>query len=317
MRLIHAVTASDLQNSGHNYASANLAWKRIGKLPMFIWIQSGNAVFADPDGVRMTGSSGYLTLPIGRALQLMQADEVIGCGHYLGTIPGRVLPSNAASYIRLASTAGEENLFYWNEVIPNAGGELGVFVEYVGSYDLKTWSLYVNGKFIKSVQSALNHDRNSLTCYFLGSPTTGASTTLIVKDVYAAFFKPATERACLGRWTCEALTVGASQFPSAESDNDVDEVLSVTPKTIEFTYGGANKLSAVTLGGTVNGAVREQLSATLTSGASERTTVMLETPLIGDTDSWVGRGIDVSNHLGSVDFDNTSKKVTASLKMLP
>jgi hypothetical protein len=317
MRLIHAVTASDLQNSGHRYDIVKASWNRIAKLPMFIWIQIGNAVFADPEGVRTTGSSGFLSLQVGRAAASWQADEVIGCGHYMATTAGKVLPTNGASYLRVASSVGEENLFTWTEVVAGALGELGMFVEYVGSYDLKTWSLYVNGKFIKSVQSALNHDRTTLNFYFMSAPATGAITTLIVKDVYAAFFKPATEKVYLGGWACEALVVGASQFPSSDSDNNIDDTLSVTPKTIEFNYSGTRKLSSVMLGGTVDGAFPERLDAKLSSGSSERTTSMLDTPLVGVADNWVGRGIDVANHLGSVDFDNVSKKVTASLKLLP
>jgi hypothetical protein len=202
-------------------------------------------------------------------------------------------------------------------VTTGIGAELGMFVEYVGSYDLRTWSIYVNGKFIKSVTTVYAHDRATLTCYFMASPTTGASTTLIVKDVYAAFFKPAVEKVYLGRWSCEPLTVGASDFPNSVSDNDVDDALTTTPKAIEFTYAGNQKLSSVALIGTVIGSFQELLDAKLTSGASERTTTMVGTPLIGATDSWVGRGIDLANHLGCADFDNVSKKVTASLKMQP
>lgn len=315
MRLIHAVTASDFQNSGHNYGAQNAQWARIAKLPVYMYAGAGGLAQADPAGVRFTGGPVYFSLPVGRAMQHMAENEVIGCGQYVAPVGTARLPNAMRTFLRVSSSVGEENLFFYADTFKYLTSGLAMFVEYVASYDLKTWSLYVNGRFIKSVQATMDHDRASLVFYF--NSVNSASGYFTLRDVYAAFFDPAVEKPSLGRWTCEALLVGASQFPNSVAEDSVMDTLGVPAKTIEFTYAGTRKLESAMLAGTCKGPFVDALDVAITSGSNHRTTSMIDTPVIGASDTWTSTGNGIATPLGSVDFDNVSKKLTASLNMQP
>lgn len=313
MKLIHAITASDFQNSGHNYAGQGAAWNRIGKLPVWMYSAVGNTNSAQPGGVRFRGDGAYFMLPIGRPLRMLKQGEVMTCGQYLNPVSNAQMANNGTSFLRSFSNAGEENLFTWGDVYAATARGSASFVEYSCSYDLKTWSLWVNGKFVKSVTATMNHNRDSLAFYYHAQ--SGMSTIVLeMKDVYVAIFDPAVEKPYLGRWTCEALVAGASDFPNAEVADGTTDNLSEAPKVIQYTYSGTRKLESIALGGTMSSAMLEVLEVTMVSGESSQQ-VVSDTALKNEPDgrNVIGPGTAVS--IGSGGFDTVSKKVTATLKL--
>jgi hypothetical protein len=315
MRLVHAVTASDLQNSGHPYETLRQEFVRIGKLPIFMYIGQAGGAGADPDGVRYNAYGQYFVLPVGRVMPLMKPGEVIALGyHLLPWTTYKIANSGAAAVLSL-SKMGQETLFLWSDIYPFTNGGNACFIEINCAEDLKTWTLRVNGKFVKTVVGTMVHDRDSFGFYFNAAQT--VSTVLVMRDVYVAFFDPSKEKPYLGRWSCEALTVGTTEFPNSAIDDSVVDVLGVTPKVIEFTYAGTRKLESVALIGSLKGEFREILLTTLTSGSNTRETTLANTPLPSDPENQIALGNGVSTSLGSVDFDMVSKKVTAALKMQP
>lgn len=314
MRLIHAITASDFQNSGHNYPGQGTTWTRIGKLPIWMYSAVGNTNSAQPGGVRFRGDGAYFMLPIGRGLRLLKEGEVMTCGQYLAPFTG-ALANNGVTFLRAFSNVGEENLFTWADVYPFTARGTATFIEYSCSYDLKTWSLYVNGKFVKSVTAGMNHDRDSLAFYYHAQ--SGISTiNLEMKDVYVAIFDPAVEKPYLGRWTCDALIAGVSDFPNSAAADGTTDNLSETPKSIVYTYAGTRKFEAVALGGTMSSPMAEQLEVTMVSGDITQQTVST-TPLPNEAEVKNAIGPGTAIGIGSGGYDPVSKKVTATLKLRP
>lgn len=313
MRLVHAVTASDFQNSGHPYETLRTSFVRIGKLPVFMYIGQANGAGADPEGVRYNSYGQYFVLPVGRAMAFLKPGEVIGCGQYLQTWTTYKFPGSGNAAVYSLSRVGREQLFTWADIYPFTNGGNSSFIEVTCASDLKTWTLYVNGKFVKTVVGTMVHDRDTFGFYF--NAASNISTVLTMRDVYVAIFDPAKEKPYLGRWTCEALAVGATEFPNSTLDDSVVDVLGQTAKAIEFTYAGTRKLESVTLVGSLNGNFNEILSTTLVSGANTREVILDSTPMIGDVDGQIVPGNGISTSLGCVDFDMVSKKVTASLKV--
>jgi hypothetical protein len=314
MRLIYAVTASDLQNSGHPYGSIWQAWRRIGKLPLFIYLSNNGTGTGSAGGLDIYGYYTYISLPVGRAMAYMKPEEVITGGYYLVGQNGGALANNANSALRLASSVGEESLFTHADIYAFTGGG-SAFIEYAVSYDLKTATLYVNGRFVKTVQTTLNHDRNSLVLYIWTAPSVATWYTL--RDIYAAFYDPSKEKPYLGRWACEALSVTASDFPNSLVEDTTTDTVGLTPKTIEFTYSGTRTLNSVAVTSNCVSSFSEALDTTFNSGVNSGTITITPSTPAEATESWITKGAGPATSLGSVNFDNVSKKVTASLKLKP
>lgn len=315
MRLVHAVTASDLQNSGHPYETLTNSWVRIAKLPIFMYAGTGNGAGADPDGLRYNASAHYFALPVGRAMQFMKPGEVIGIGYYLLPWTTYKIANTGYGAILSLSKVGQEQLFNWADIYPFTNGGNASFIEVNCAADLKTWTLRVNGKFVKTVVGTMVHDRDTFSLYF--NAAMGVATVVVMRDVYVAFFDPTKEKPYLSRWSCEALSVGATEFPNSALDDSVVDVLGPTPKSIEFTYAGTRKLESVALMGSLKGEFRETLLTTLESGVNVRETVLDNTPIPSDVDGEKAVGNGICTALASGDFDMVSKKVTATLKIKP
>lgn len=311
MRLIHAVTASDLQNSGHPYGTIYAAWRRIIKTPLYTYINEYGAMQASGNGLYAYQRSIYLSLPVGQAAKSWKSNEWLSCGYYL--MKSNNLPNNASSALIVASSAGEEVLCTWNQLFPYTDDGESSYIEYRVSYDLKTAIIMVNGRKVKTVTLTFAHTRETLNMYFFCSPNQ-VSNWVYIKDIYAAFFDPAVEKPYLTRWICEELVVGASDFPNSVVDDNVRDTLNDTAKNIEFTYAGANKPKAAVISGYGFGNFSEVLEAKVKSGSVETTLVTEDMPTVL-TDNYVGANLAYGLLVGGVDFDNTSKKVTATLKL--
>jgi len=319
MRLVRAITTSDLQNSGYNNAVGGNTWVRLGNTPLYIYISTYGRNFVEAEGLRISTTDTWLKLYIGTAHQNWKGTEEFSMGYqlipYRPTVALDLIPNVNTIAMRLESSAGLETLCNWNEIYPFTDGGSPSFIEFRVSYDLKTVKIVVNGRAVKTVTPTLNHDRSTLGMYYYNSPA--GSGYHYIRDLYMAFFDPAVERPYLGRWSCEALSIGASDFPNVGAIDGVMDNLGIDPKNIEFTYAGTNPLKAVAVSGYGVSVMAETLEVKLKSGAVETTTVTAPTPTIPNDDS--GLLVNAPNGMlfGNIDFDNVSKKVTATLKLKP
>lgn len=319
MRLIHAITAADLRDNGMDYPYGPAqVWKRILKTPAYMYATLGNGAFAVQDGLMFRGGYFYFTLPVGQQTQSWKPNEVLACGYYItpsSGSAGEFLRNHNSSGLIIASKNGSETLCTWAEIFPYTDGGSASFIEFRISYDRKTAWVVVNGREVKTVALSGNCDPATMAMYFHPAPgvTYGNNT---INNIYAAYFDPAVEKPYLGRWNCEALVISASELPGAADDGGAVDVLTTSPKVIEFTYAGTAKPKAAMVSAYAWGSMAETLEVKLKSGATETTLITTNTPdEVGLTSNQVGANLAYGMLVGSVDFDNTSKKVTATLKL--
>lgn len=320
MRLLHAITAGDLRDNGMNYSGIPVnTWTRIAKTPLYIYGTTIN-IATDTAGLRFRGGYYHFCIPVGQNIRSWKDNEVLGCGYYIKPYSSSLndlLRNHASQAMYLSSKNGNEAICLWSEIYPFTDEGNASFIEFRVSRDLKTGWVMVNGKLAKTVTLSVNvtHDIGSLMMYLHAAPGVGYSYS-VLSNLYVAFFDPAVERPYLGRWNCEALTISASEFPGAADDGGTLDVLGVDPKSIEFTYAGVAKPKAVVVSAYGWGDMPEVLEAKIKSGANESTLITTGAPDgSGTSDSIVGSNLAYGMLIGCADFDNASKKVTATLKL--
>lgn len=311
MRLVHAVTLSDLTPASFNHADRFSTFTRIGPSPIFL--NTGgqpNSVAAAADGLQIL-NWGHLAIQAGIAARSMKNGEVLTCGYYIYPwTENSPLSGGTGIVCQVTSTKGTVNLLNYTELVPATDSGMASFIELALNSAGTQVSVYVNAVLVKTV--GVTVDIDTLAIIFYRSNTD--SRYMVIKDIYLGIFDPKVENVFMGRWSCEALKLEASEFKNVTAWDGVTDNVTEAPKTTTFSYAGSNQLLAVSVLCAIWSPFDYTVMAELSSGdvkfVQETTKLSVGQPAGIPT----GQS-ETSVPVGSVAFDNTSKKMSVKLSL--
>lgn len=309
MRLVHAVTMTDINNT-FNLDDRYSAYTQIATTPLFLSSQ-GQAGCAGrvSDGIRMFNYAN-IAIQGGPAARQLKSGEVVTFGHYYYPwLTSSPISSSSVAALLVGSVRGNVIVMSYAELFDATDSGRASYVEVSvnsAGTEVKVW---VNGALRTTV--AANVDMETLTFYWVSLPNNRYQ---VLGEFYMAIFDPAVELPYLGRWKCVDLKLDSSEFKNVTAYDGSVGIVGKVPKSTAFSYTGTNALLGATVLCAINTQFEYTLVAEVESGETSR--VQESTKLPGRGPSAIpGPVAFTSFPVASVQFDNVSKQLNVKLSV--